>query len=138
MDVGADVAAAVPALLAVESGALACVVAALGATEGGALGGGQEQPLIGRMLGGCILEAELGRGATGVVYRGVQESLRRPVAVKVLPESTLKKGDQAERRFFKEARAIARVSHPNVVQVFDAGRDPVSGVAFIVMEFIAG
>ncbi|MFC1705641.1 protein kinase [Planctomycetota bacterium] len=93
--------------------------------------------LVGRSLGGCRLDKVLGHGAMGVVYRGVQEALERPVAVK-----TIRSGAHAEeasrKRFFAEARIVARMNHPNVAQVFDAGYDSEADLAYIVMEYIEG
>jgi len=71
----------------------------------------------------------------GVVLRGVQESLDRAVAVKLLPVSAMSTEAGVE-RFFREARAVARISHANVVQVHDCGREGEN--AFIVMELIQG
>ena len=79
--------------------------------------------------------AVIGRGGMGEVYRAHQRSLDRHVAVKVLPI-----GMGADRtfveRFVQEARSIARLSHPNVVQVFDTGE--AEGCYYIVMELITG
>ena len=74
------------------------------------------------------------------VYRGVDTRLTRTVAVKVMHVGL---GDDAEfaRKFDREARAAAKLSHPNVVAVFDQGRDIVEGHSsrpYIVMEHIDG
>lgn len=69
------------------------------------------------------------------VWRGVDLRLGRPVAVKILDEAGL--GDPtAARRFDREARTVARLAHPNVVAVYDVGRD--RGVAYLVMELVDG
>jgi len=91
--------------------------------------------LIGRRVGGCKLLAVVGRGGMGVVYRGHQESLDRAVAVKVIQLSAAA-GHGADQRLFKEARAAARLGHPNIVQIFDAGQ--AHDLAFIVMELVQG
>lgn len=85
------------------------------------------------------IQAELGRGAMGVVYRGLDPALDRPVAIKsILP--TVGAGslsaEELEARFLREARLAARINHTNVVHVYDAGRDGSS--LFLVMEFIEG
>jgi eukaryotic-like serine/threonine-protein kinase len=70
-----------------------------------------------------------------VVYLARDEELHRPVAVKVLAEHLA--GDESiRRRFLREARLAARLSHPNVVQVYDAGES--DGRPFIVMEYVPG
>src|SRR5689334_13549597 len=101
--------------------------------------GPQREPrdLIGREIAGRIrIFSKLGEGAMGVVYRGEQLSLKRTVAVKVLrPE--LSANQQLQHRFETEAQAIAKLQHPNIVQVFDFGRDT-DGALFIAMEFIDG
>ena len=80
------------------------------------------------------LERRLGRGGMASVHLAHDEELHRPVAVKVL--DTLAGDDEARRRFVREARLAARLSHPNVVAVFDVGeRD---GAPCIVMEYVEG
>jgi serine/threonine protein kinase len=81
------------------------------------------------------LERPLGHGGMATVYLGRDAELDRLVAVKVLAESLA--GDEAFRhRFLREARLAARLSHPNVVGVYDAGED--AGCPFIVMEYVEG
>jgi eukaryotic-like serine/threonine-protein kinase len=81
------------------------------------------------------LERVLGRGGMATVQLAHDTELRRPVAIKVLAEHLA--GDVNFRdRFLREARLAARLSHPNVVQVFDAGED--RGQPFIVMEYVPG
>ncbi|MGH9295862.1 MAG: serine/threonine-protein kinase, partial [Acidimicrobiales bacterium] len=77
----------------------------------------------------------IGQGGMAEVYRGRDERLARPVALKVLLSSFA--GDSELRaRFEEEAKAAAMVSHPNIVAVYDAGED--EGRAFIVMELVPG
>lgn len=78
-----------------------------------------------------VLHEEIGRGAMGVVYRAEDTMLDRNVAYKLLPQ-TLAHGEDV----LAEARAAAKLSHPNIVQVFDAGHGPHG--AFIVMELVEG
>jgi eukaryotic-like serine/threonine-protein kinase len=77
----------------------------------------------------------LGRGGMAVVYLAHDEELRRPVAVKVLA-GELAGDDTFRRRFLREARLAGRLSHPNVVQVYDAGET--DGRPYIVMEYVPG
>ena len=79
----------------------------------------------------------IGRGGMGAVYRGVQKSLDRPVAIKVLPPELANADPSFAARFEREAKSMARLDHPNIVHVFDFGRTH-AGHWFIVMEFING
>jgi serine/threonine-protein kinase len=81
------------------------------------------------------LEGVLGAGGMAVVYRAHDDELHREVAVKVLAEH-LAEDAGFRARFLREARLAARLSHPNVVGVFDAGED--GGRPFIVMELVHG
>ena len=98
-------------------------------------------PLVGRLLDGRYQITErLARGGMATVYRAVDTRLTRTVAVKVMHVGL---GDDAEfaRKFDREARAAARLSHPNVVAVFDQGQDIIEGHSsrpYIVMEHIDG
>ena len=87
-------------------------------------------------LGRYTLEDVLGRGGMAVVYRGRDEELGRPVAVKILADNLA--GDEAFReRFLREARLAARVAHPNIVDVYDWGEGD-DGRPYIVMEYVDG
>ncbi|MGH9293420.1 MAG: serine/threonine-protein kinase, partial [Acidimicrobiales bacterium] len=99
-------------------------------------GGPLAQLAIGQLLAGRYrVEALIGQGGMAEVYRGRDERLARPVALKVLLSSFA--GDSELRsRFEEEAKAAAMVSHPNIVAVYDAGED--EGRAFIVMELVPG
>jgi eukaryotic-like serine/threonine-protein kinase len=77
----------------------------------------------------------LGYGGMAVVYLAEDEELRRPVAVKVLADN-LGSDATLRRRFLQEARFAGRLSHPNVVQVYDAGET--EGLPYIVMEYVPG
>lgn len=86
-------------------------------------------------IGQYRIEAPLGRGGMGVVYRGIHEHLGRPVAIKALaPELTQQ--PEFKERFFSEAKTQARLQHPNVVGVYDLLED--GGEYFIVMELVEG
>lgn len=75
----------------------------------------------------------LGQGGMGAVYRARDPALDRTVAIKVVLDAT----PEFLQRFEREARAIARLSHPNVVQVYDVGQDE-SGWPYFVMELVPG
>lgn len=81
------------------------------------------------------LEERIGAGGMSTVYRAVDETLQRSVAVKVMNREVAEDSGQLE-RFRREARAVAQLSHPNVVGVIDAGED--AGHPYIVFEFIEG
>ncbi len=80
------------------------------------------------------LSEQLGSGGMGTVYRGHDDTLDRDVAVKVLSSSGL--GTEGRDRLLNEAQAIARLSHPNIVSVYDAGEQ--DSTPYIVMEVIEG
>jgi len=86
-------------------------------------------------IGRYRIEAELGRGGMGTVYRAHDPVLDRVVAVKVLASDLLAEPGMRE-RFLREARSAARLQHPNVVTVYEFGE--VDGVPFIAMEFLEG
>src|SRR3954469_9194066 len=86
-------------------------------------------------LAGYRIEALVGRGGMGVVYRAIQARLDRLVAIKVIAPELL--GDEdVRKRFLAEARAAASVDHPNVIPVHDAGAQ--DGIAFIAMRYVPG
>ena len=91
--------------------------------------------LPGATLGHCVIEDMLGQGGMARVYRGRQENLDRTVAIKVLPPYYAADPAFVE-RFKLEARAMARLSHPNIVTVHDAGEE--NGRLYIVMEYVGG
>ena len=78
---------------------------------------------------------ELGKGGMGVVYQAHDPQIDRPVALKVLRADRLVSEDFVS-RFFKEAKFIGRLSHPNIVTVYDVGRD--HGTIYIAMEYLQG
>lgn len=100
-----------------------------------ALMGGLMPATIGTLLGQRYrLDAEIGRGGMGVVYRGHDTVLQRDVAVKVLSEATL--DDESRARLLREAQSAAQLNHPNIASVHDAGET--EGIPFIVMELVEG
>ncbi|HET7464550.1 MAG TPA: serine/threonine-protein kinase [Longimicrobium sp.] len=82
----------------------------------------------------------IGRGGFAAVYRATDQRLGRTVAVKVITQSASNPElrEELQRRFEREARAIAMLHHPNVVTVFDFGADPALGLDFLVMELLPG
>ncbi|MBX7236327.1 MAG: protein kinase [Caldilineales bacterium] len=91
--------------------------------------------LNGKSLGQYQILRELGRGGMAIVYEAYQPSLGRNVAIKVLPpEFTYDK--TLVQRFLHEARAAARLNHPNIVAIYDVGEQ--NGVYFIVMQKLEG
>ncbi|NOT31704.1 MAG: protein kinase, partial [Planctomycetes bacterium] len=86
-------------------------------------------------IGGYRIERLIGKGAMGAVYLAVQESLRRPVALKLLAARLESDRDFVD-RFQAEARAAAALSHPNVVVVYDVGAE--NGAHYLSMEYMAG
>ncbi len=92
--------------------------------------------LIGTVLSGRYrLDSKLGSGGMSTVYLARDETLERLVAVKVLHAAISDQPDQIE-RFRREARAVAQLSHPNIVAVIDAGED--DGHPYIVFEYVEG
>src|SRR5437763_755266 len=89
----------------------------------------------GTRLGPYQILAPLGRGGMGEVYRARDSRLGREVAVKVLPEQTATDPDRLA-RFEQEARAVAVLSHPNILVLYDFGTD--GGVTFAVTELLEG
>lgn len=79
------------------------------------------------------LEATIGQGGMGIVYRAIDQELERAVAVKVLSESHDEAGLD---RFLTEAKRTAALRHPRIIEVFDVGRDGTD--AFLVMELLEG
>jgi serine/threonine protein kinase len=83
------------------------------------------------------IERRLGAGGMSTVFMATDTVLERPVAIKLLAEH-LAEDEAFVARFRREALAAARLQHPNIVQVFDSGRDPESDRHFIVMEYVDG
>ena len=84
--------------------------------------------------------SELGRGAMGIVYKARDPKINRVVAVKTIslagqpPEEEL----EFRERFFREAEAAGRLSHPGIVTIFDVGEEPETRAPYIVMEYVGG
>jgi eukaryotic-like serine/threonine-protein kinase len=83
------------------------------------------------------ISGKLGEGAMGVVYRAFDPLLERIVAVKTIKlDFSPSEEEDFERRFFREAKSAARLNHPNIVTVYDAGK--FGDIAYIAMEFLEG
>jgi serine/threonine protein kinase len=88
-------------------------------------------------LGRYELRRVLGQGAMGVVYEGHDPALGRRVAIKtILQTHTADFENDFSKRFIREAKAAARLNHPNIVQVYDFGVE--NDIAYLVMEYIQG
>ena len=88
-----------------------------------------------RMFPQLEIQAFVGKGGMGAVYKARQPALDRLVALKILPPQVASGPGFAE-RFNREARALARLSHPNIIAVHEFGQ--VNGLPFFVMEFVDG
>jgi serine/threonine protein kinase len=89
-------------------------------------------------LGRYKLQRVLGKGAMGVVYEGLDPRLNRKVAIKTILVRNVDEATAREysKRFAREAQAVARLNHPNIVQVYDYGEE--GEIAYIVMEYVRG
>src|SRR5690606_36837657 len=100
------------------------------------VGPGMDDSRIGLVLDGrYAIQRQVGAGGMGVVYRGVRVGLDRPVAIKFLHRSAARVSLR-RRRFEREARAMARLAHPNLVSVIDHGSH--AGVPYLVMDYQEG
>jgi serine/threonine protein kinase len=96
-------------------------------------------PLVGRLIGEKFrIEAFVGRGAMGAVYRATQLTLKKRIAIKVMnAEKAAKKDGTYVSRFKREAKAASRMDHPNLMRVIDFGEEP-DGLLYIAMEYLEG
>jgi len=96
---------------------------------------GVQKPMLGRYE----VEKELGKGAMGAVYLGKDPKIARVVAIKTMALAQEFEGDELQDvkdRFFREAETAGRLSHPNIVTIYDAGEE--HDLAYIAMEFLKG
>jgi len=94
--------------------------------------------MVGRQLSRYRIVEEVGSGGMAVVYRGLDTSLDREVAVKVLHPHLAGK-EESRRRFSREAQAVAKLHHPNILEIYDfSGADGTETESFIITEFIRG
>jgi serine/threonine protein kinase len=105
-----------------------------------------QQPSMARLkdrkerFGRYEILAELGRGAMGIVYKARDPKINRVVAVKTisLVNQAAEEKKEYRERFFREAEAAGRLSHPGIVTVFDIGEEPETHAPYIVMEYVPG
>jgi serine/threonine-protein kinase len=100
------------------------------------LGGKRGSP---QRLGRYVIERRLGRGAMGAVYLAKDPRINRAVALKVIPiekEFEDEELEEARLRFFREAESAGRLTHPNIITVYDCGED--KHLAYIAMEYLHG
>jgi tRNA A-37 threonylcarbamoyl transferase component Bud32 len=97
---------------------------------------GESDELVGRRLGGYVVERVIGKGGMGVVYLATHPVLGKRVAVKVI-RSELAADDELRRRFMDEARTLAALDDPRIVAIQDLARLP-DGRAYLVMEYVEG
>jgi serine/threonine protein kinase len=94
--------------------------------------------LVGRVFGGQFrLDALLGRGGMGEVYLAEQLEVGRRVVLKLLLYSQLWSSPELEERFRREARVLAQLNHPNIVQLYSFGRTD-DGISYLAMEYVEG
>jgi len=91
--------------------------------------------LIGRTLGHYRVVEKIGAGGMGEVYRAHDERLDRDVAIKVLPEEVAQDPERLH-RFEREAKAVAQLAHPNILEIWDFGSE--DGVSYAVTELLEG
>jgi serine/threonine-protein kinase len=90
-------------------------------------------------LGRYVIERKIGKGAMGAVYLARDPRINRPVALKVIPiekEFEDEELEEARLRFFREAESAGRLTHPNIITVYDVGED--KQLAYIAMEYLPG
>ena len=89
----------------------------------------------GLVLGNNVLVEKIGEGGMGEVFKAEHIRMKRPVVIKILPDSATR-SPHSVRRFQREVEAAAKLNHPNIVTAFDA--DEENGIYFLVMEFVDG
>lgn len=97
--------------------------------------GGVQKPMLGRYQ----IDEELGRGAMGLVYLGMDPKIGRTVAIKTMSLGDEFEGEKLEdvkQRFFREAETAGRLNHPNIVTIYDVGED--QELSYIAMDYLKG
>ena len=92
-------------------------------------------PLLGKLFGGCRIERLIGKGGMGAVYLANQLNLDRPVAIKVIAPDIID-DDESLQRLNREAKIVANLSHPNIVQLHFTGKE--YNYPYLVMEYVDG
>lgn len=98
--------------------------------------GEKDGRIIGRIIGGCLVTKKIGQGGMGTIYLAQHSKLDKKIVVKILPPNAAKKKKSLE-RFRREAKAAARLEHPNIVQVLDVDKTE-DGLNYILMQFVDG
>jgi serine/threonine protein kinase len=93
------------------------------------------QELLGEEIGGYLLQAQIGAGGNGVVYRAIQPKTKKIVAIKILLDPNASASNV--NRLFEEARAIRQINHPNIVELYDF-QTLTDGSPYLVMELLQG
>src|ERR1700730_4852111 len=108
------------------------------AAGGASLFESQAEDLLtaGTQLGPYLIEAHIGAGGMGQVYRARDARLERTVAIKVLPRDDFTNYPDRKRRFVQEARAVSALNHPNIVILYDMASD--REIDFLVLEYVPG
>lgn len=97
-----------------------------------------DDPLLGLVVEGRYrIESAIGQGSAGTVYKAVQELIGREVAIKVLHDY-LVGDDEFIKRFTQEAKASSRLTHPNIITIYDFGVIPKGGRPYIAMDLLKG
>lgn len=94
-----------------------------------------DDPLLGNIIGSCLIKKLIGIGGMGKVYKAEHMRLRKPIAIKILSGEF---GDNKDfvQRFYREARMAAILEHANIVSVYDVGED--KGLHYITMQYVDG
>ena len=98
-------------------------------------------PALPSTIGPYRVSSEIGRGMMGVVYKAEDSRSKRPVALKVIRFAMAISEEQRqmfEKRFLEEAQIVARLDHPNIVGVYEIGRDEKESAPFIAFEYLEG
>lgn len=95
---------------------------------------------VGTLLGRYQINAKIGRGAMGVVYRARDPKINRSVAIKTVSLAGLEPDAEREyrERFVVEAQAAGQLSHTGIITIFDVAEDPETGAPYLVMEYVEG
>lgn len=93
-----------------------------------------ESSLIGKKFGPYFVQREIGRGGMGIIFEAYDKALDRPVALKVLPLHAL--DEESKKRFIQEARAVAKLEHPNITSVYSVGK--IGNFYYIAFQYIKG
>jgi serine/threonine-protein kinase len=93
--------------------------------------------LIGRRVGGYLIEALLGEGGMGAVYYAVNHRIGQKAAIKVIASEFTQNPDIVG-RFFREAKAVAAVDDPNIIVIYDCHEFSEDGLTYIIMKFVEG